>query len=257
MNKKVLLAIFASSLSACLAETSPLVQERGERRPAPDALSPDAAPEPDAASPADNGGAGGEPDATSPEPDADSSDTAPESDAEPALDVTALPDAASPEPDAAVPPSNPPPAPGLHLLTIQVNAPFDDVAAMDFSYGYCSNVRRAQDCHTWHQSVARVLWENQLLYGAFDDQGIVVQETGWVRLNSSYFLDGDQDVRGDDIIGRPNRWLCEGDNPPTLNGSVLVWLDNQRVEANVYVVAMDTGGCSAALNIAELVDFLD
>lgn len=144
----------------------------------------------------------------------------------------------------------PEPNPGEHLLVIRVNAPYDQLPALDFSYGYCSDVRRAEDCDDWHQSVARTLWGNQVQYS------FRVLETGWVRLNSSYFEDS-EDVSGDRIVGAPDRWLCEDFDDPTSNGSLTVWLDNELVDTGQYLVPFQNG-CSAAINVAELLrEFAD
>lgn len=140
--------------------------------------------------------------------------------------------------------SAPDPVQGEHELQIRITLP-SAIPGLDFSYGYCSDVSRAQDCRDWHQSVNWELNNREILVS------VSVKDAGWLRFNSSQFRDN-SDVRGGEIVGDPEGWLCEGHDNPRLTANVQVAIDGHVMSGAAVPVSFD-GGCSAAVDVGALV----
>lgn len=117
--------------------------------------------------------------------------------------------------------STPTPAPSYDGSEVSITVAYASTTpAVDFSFGYCSNLTDPADCSAWNQSVVTRTNTSSVTYTIQNVTG------GVIRANSSRFLQESDYNSSNQTWQNADAWLCEnGTSSSEMTGTVSVAID--------------------------------
>lgn len=136
---------------------------------------------------------------------------------------------------------------GVHEVTITVTYGYA-TPAIDFSYGYCSNLQDPADCNAWNQSVVTATPNASQV--SFTIQGVT---GGVIRANSSRFYQQSDYNVSTGTWSNADSWLCQlGPSGPELTGAVYIYVDGIGIGHFGYCIPFGNGS-SLGLDIGAII----